>query len=34
MIEKTLERLIVLIINVSFLIIMIQAIINIIGGLI
>ena len=33
MIEKTLERLIILIINISFWIIMIQAAINIIGGL-
>ena len=34
MIEKTIERLIVLVIKMTFWIIMIQAIINIIGGLI
>lgn len=33
MIEKTVERLIVLVIKMSFWIIMIQAVINIIGGL-
>ena len=33
MIEKTIERLIVLVIKMSFWIIMIQALINIIGGL-
>ena len=33
MIEKTIERLIVLVIKMTFWVIMIQAIINIIGGL-
>lgn len=33
MIEKTIERLIVLVIKMTFWIIMIQAVINIIGGL-